>query len=142
MKYDYTGKFHMGQMVYLNDKSSLAHGRSGTITEINLNGKGYPYRVDFHVTHAYHPESELSPEPTKTPAQKAHTHITDIDSGLGIGGINNDQSTPTVPSLKAIERLQRLHDTDIICKRCSASANFDGAMFTTLVGTPICDDCA
>ena len=66
----------------------------------------------------------------------------DIDSGLGIGGINNDQSAPFVPSVAAIERMQRLHDTDTVCRRCGASANFDGAMFTTLGGTNICDDCA
>jgi len=65
----------------------------------------------------------------------------DIDSGLGIGGINNDQAAPFVPSVAAIERVQRMHDTDTVCRRCGASATFDGAMFTTIGGN-ICDDCA
>jgi hypothetical protein len=66
----------------------------------------------------------------------------DIDSGLGIGGINNDQSMPTIPSVSALEKIQEMHDTDIICKRCGASQKFDGVMFTTLGGSNICDDCA
>lgn len=66
----------------------------------------------------------------------------DVDSGLGIGGINNDQSMPTIPSVRAIERVQKMHDTDTICRKCGASENFDGAMFTTLGGSNICDDCA
>jgi len=66
----------------------------------------------------------------------------DTDSGLGIGGINNDQSMPFIPSVRAIERVQKMHDTDTICRKCGASGNFDGAMFTTLGGSNICDDCA
>jgi hypothetical protein len=65
----------------------------------------------------------------------------DTDSGLGIGGINNDQSITFIPSLKAIEKVQKMHDTDTICRRCHSSKNFDGAMFTTLGGENICDDC-
>lgn len=67
-------------------------------------------------------------------------HIPDIDSGLGIWGINNDQSLPTLPSRETIERVQHLYATDVICRRCGASKNFDGAMFTT-GGGDICDDC-
>lgn len=67
----YTGKFGVGQTVYLNDKSSLAHGRSGVVTEINLSGKGYPYRANFGVTHAYHPEGELSADPILKPQHAA-----------------------------------------------------------------------
>jgi len=66
----------------------------------------------------------------------------DTDSGLGIGGIANDQSAPAVPSAKSLARVQRLHDTDTICRICGASKNFDGAMFTTLGGSNVCDDCA
>lgn len=65
----------------------------------------------------------------------------DTDSGLGIGGINNDQSMPFIPSERAIARVQRMYDTDTICRRCGASRNFGGAMFTTIGGN-ICDDCA
>lgn len=65
----------------------------------------------------------------------------DTDSGLGIGGINNDQSMPTVPSARALARVQRLSDTDTVCSRCGASKHFDGAVFTTIAGSGICDDC-
>jgi len=141
MKHDYTGKFSVGDTVYLNDKSSLSHHRQGTVTEVNLNGKGYPYRVNFGTTHVYHPERELLAELPK-PEQAQQWQSMDVDSGLGIGGINNDQAMPFIPSVRAIERVQKMHDTDTICKRCGASANFDGAMFTTLGGSNICDDCA
>lgn len=67
----------------------------------------------------------------------------DTDSGLGIGGINRDQSAPTVPTIQAIKRIKHLTDTDTICRRCGASQNFDGAMFSTLGrSSRICDDCA
>ena len=66
----------------------------------------------------------------------------DTDSGLGIGGINNDQQMPAIPAVQAIKRVQRMHDTDTVCRRCGASKNFDGAMFSTLAGSNICDDCA
>jgi len=61
-------------------------------------------------------------------------------SGLGIGGINNDQTMPFVPSVAAIKRVQRMRDNDVVCLRCGASQNFDGAMFTT-GGGDVCDDC-
>ncbi|MFA5836189.1 MAG: hypothetical protein WC837_04450 [Bellilinea sp.] len=67
--------------------------------------------------------------------------INDTDGGLGIGGINNDQTLPIIPTTEALERVQKLHDTDTICRRCGASKNFDGAMFTTMAGSEICDDC-
>lgn len=73
------------------------------------------------------------------PAIDEHPH--DFShSGLGIGGINNDQSMPEIPSAKAFERVQKMVDTDVICRRCGASKNFDGAMFTN-GGGDICDDC-
>jgi hypothetical protein len=61
-------------------------------------------------------------------------------SGLGIGGINDDQSMPEIPSLAVIGRQLRLAETDIICRRCGASMHFDGAMFTN-GGGDVCDDC-
>lgn len=73
--------------------------------------------------------------------QTVATASWDTDSGLGIGGINNDQSMPIIPSAQAISRMQQMHDTDTVCRRCGASKNFGGAMFTT-VGGNICDDCA
>ena len=70
------------------------------------------------------------------------TTVHDTDSGLGIGGIRNDQQMPTVPTAQAIARVQRMRDTDTVCRRCGASKNFDGAMFTNLGGSNICDDCS
>ena len=74
-------------------------------------------------------------------AQIGSVEFMDTDSGLGIGGIGNDQSMPTVPSARAFARVQRLSDTDTVCRRCGASKHFDGAMFTTITGSGICDDC-
>lgn len=141
MKRDYTGQYTVGQMVYINDKRSNLHGRQFTIEAIDTNPKkAYAYQV----AGLWYPEAELSAAPLVTPPTLGATQWEswDSDSGLGIGGINNDQSMPTVPSVAAIARVQRLHDTDTMCSRCGASAHFDGAMFTTLGGTNICDDCA
>lgn len=143
MKRDYTGKYIVGQAVYINDKRSRLHGKRFTIEAINTHPKkAYAYQIDG----LWYPESELTAEfPVETPPQPTPVSAwqsMDIDSGLGIGGINNDQAAPFVPSAAAIGRVQRMHDTDIVCRRCGASANFDGAMFTTLGGSNICDDCA
>ena len=143
MNRDYTGKYAVGQTVYINDTRSYLHGRQFTIQAIDDSPKkAYAYQVDG----LWYPEAELSAEPTVKPPTKPQPSRTwetmDIDSGLGIGGINNDQTMPFVPSIAAIERVQRMHDTDTVCRRCGASANFDGAMFTNLGGINICDDCA
>ena len=143
MKQDYTGKYTVGQTVHINDKRSHFHGRQFVIQAINPK-KAFPYQVDDLL----YPERELSAEPTVKPPKAQAPQPTqewqsmDIDSGLGIGGIANDQSAPFVPSAAAIERVQRLHDTDTVCRRCGASKNFDGAMFTNFGGGNICDDCA
>lgn len=137
MKRNYTGRFDVGQTVYINHKSSLLHGRQFEIEAVNPRNE-YPYQVDG----LWYPEGELSADSPITPPKPAREWATmDIDSGLGIGGINNDQSAPFVPSVSAIERVQRMHDTDTVCRRCGASQRFDGAMFTT-IGGDICDDCA
>lgn len=62
------------------------------------------------------------------------------ESGLGIGGLATYEETPVIPSERQLERLERLLATEQICKRCGASS-LDGAMFTTLGGSCICDDC-
>ena len=64
----------------------------------------------------------------------------DTDSGLGIGGINNDQALPAAPTIAGIRNAQKRLDNDIVCKRCH-SRKSDGAMFTTMAGSGICDDC-
>lgn len=138
MKRDYTGKYTVGQTVYINDRSSVWHGQPRRVEKITRNE--YAYLLDDGF---YYPEKLLSAEsPVSSPPTSAQWETMDIDTGLGIGGIANDQSMPFVPSIAAIKRVQRLHDTDIVCRRCGASAKFDGAMFTTLGGSNICDDCA
>lgn len=103
MKHDYTGRFAVGQMVYLNDKSSTVHGKQGTVTEINLNGRGYPYRVKFNSsTHVYHPEHELSadpimPTPRAEPLKISSPFVSmDISSGFGIGGVGSDDHNMSI----------------------------------------------
>jgi len=64
----------------------------------------------------------------------------DFDRGFGIGGLGRFEETPIIPSVQAIEREQRMMDTDVVCRKCGASMNFDGAMFTN-GGGDICDDC-
>ena len=59
MKRDYTGKYTVGQTVYINDKRSRLHGKQFTIETIDINPKkAYAYRVDG----LWYPESELSAE--------------------------------------------------------------------------------
>lgn len=141
MKRDYTGKYTAGMTVYISDTRNRLHGKRFTIEAIDINPKkAYAYQVGG----LWYPESELAAEfPGEAqPVQVGTWQTMDIDSGLGIGGINNDQSAPFVPSASAIARVQQMHDTDTVCRRCGASANFDGAMFSTLGGSNICDDCA
>lgn len=67
--------------------------------------------------------------------------IPDTDSGLGIGGINNDQSAPFVPSIKAAQKMDATNKRTRKCCRCGQTDTYHGAMFTTLSGGNICDDC-
>jgi len=63
----------------------------------------------------------------------------DSDSGLGIGGINNDQSMPIIPSAEAIGRRMEAEKSAKVCRKCGESS-LDGARFTNGGGN-ICDDC-
>ena len=139
MKRDYTGKYAVGQTVYINDKRSTWHGQPRSVEKITSNEYAYLLDDGFYYSEALLAAEPHAKQPTATDAWEA---LHDTDSGLGIGGINNDQSAPFVPSAAAIERVQRLHDTDTVCRRCGASKNFDGAMFTNFGGGNICDDCA
>ena len=59
MKRDYTGKYIVGQAVYINDKRSRLHGKQFTIEAIDINPKkAYASRVDG----LWYPQSELSSE--------------------------------------------------------------------------------
>jgi len=132
----YTGKFSTGDSVF------LSNGDMGEVTDVNTSKESNNYAVKFpHIRPVWCSENELAGlriKVTLPPIADCY----DSDSGLGIGGINNDQSMPFIPSAAAIGRVQRLHDTDTICRRCGASKNFGGAMFTNFSGSNICDDCA
>lgn len=65
------------------------------------------------------------------------------DSGIiGIGGIGiyAENEMPYIPSVASIERYNRRVRQATVCRRCGASS-LDGAMFTTIAGGDICDDC-
>jgi len=109
------------------------------------NGNHYIAYWEFHEwSRGYVTEAEAQAEAdrlNKRAQTEQDPHPHDFShSGLGIGGINNDQSMPVIPSLAAMERIEQLEANDVICRRCGASKNFDGAMFTT-GGGDICDDC-
>ena len=64
----------------------------------------------------------------------------DYDKGFGNGGLGKYVEAQIIPSAKSIGKMQKLTDTDVICRVCGASKNFDGAMFTN-GSDDICDDC-
>lgn len=101
----------------------------------------YPGIVGQNKRGAQHGFGEYHTVELVTPAPITSVGFTDTDSGLGIGGVGNDQSMPGIPSARATLRAQRMRDTDTVCKKCGASKNFDGAMFTTIADSGICDDC-
>jgi len=68
------------------------------------------------------------------------SNFRDTDSGLGIGGIGGDQSSPFIPSEKTLKRMEDLQKKAKTCRRCKQTDIFDGAMFTN-GGINICDDC-
>jgi hypothetical protein len=73
-------------------------------------------------------------------AKPMQTESMDVDSGLGIGGLATYEEPPMVPSVAAIEKHARRLETAQRCRRCGQT-ELDGAMFTTLGGSGICDDC-
>jgi len=69
-------------------------------------------------------------------------HPHDFDrTGLGIGNLGRYVEEPAVPTIQQIERLEKLEAQAQYCKRCGCSDVFDGAMFTTIAGSGLCDDC-
>lgn len=62
---------------------------------------------------------------------------------MGIGGIGTyeENEMPQIPTVAQIERQERLERQATCCRRCGRSDVFDGAMFTTLGSSGICDDC-
>lgn len=65
----------------------------------------------------------------------------DFDKGFGIGGLGRHVEPITVPTIKAIEKMERIEREMEVCRQCGASNIIDGAMFTTIAGSGYCDDC-
>jgi len=76
----------------------------------------------------------------KTLLRPTESKSMDIDSGLGIGGLATYEEPPMVPSVAAIEKHAARVRAAQRCKRCGQT-ELDGAMFTTIAGSGICDDC-
>jgi hypothetical protein len=84
----------------------------------------------------YAPQAVPVPSAQPVPEPQA----VDFDSGLGIGGLSRYEEPPAIPSVAALERYERMLEQATTCTRCGASS-LDGAMFTTLAGGDVCDDC-
>jgi hypothetical protein len=81
-------------------------------------------------------------QPAGQPPQPPDESPYDFDSGgFGIGGLGRYEEPPVIPSAKALERYERLEKRATYCRQCGQSDVFDGAMFTTLAGSGLCDDC-
>lgn len=80
-------------------------------------------------------------EPAEMPTATATS--ADYHGIMGLGGIGayTENEIPIIPNEAALERIERMERTDIVCRRCGASQNFDGAMFTADRNSGICDDC-
>lgn len=64
----------------------------------------------------------------------------DFDSGMGIGGINRIEETIPQPSSKTYQAQMQRINTARKCRKCG-STELEGAMFTTLPSSGLCDDC-
>lgn len=61
-------------------------------------------------------------------------------SGLGVGGAGSYVEPTIIPTIAAIERVERMEKRATYCRKCGQSDVWDGAMFTT-GGGDVCDDC-
>ena len=64
----YTGKFKVGDRVYLNDKRSTMHGHLGTVLSVNKSLKANPYEMLIDGDEPYsffYNETELSETPVE-----------------------------------------------------------------------------
>lgn len=62
-------------------------------------------------------------------------------SGLGIGGLGRYIEPVTIPTVAAIQKMERIEREMETCRRCGENDLVDGAMFTTMAGSGYCDDC-
>ena len=67
---------------------------------------------------------------------------TDFDrGGFGIGGLGRYEEPPFIPTKAQMDKLECMEARATYCRRCGESDVFDGAMFTTLASSGLCDDC-
>jgi len=134
-----TARYHIGERVTVNHPGEHYDGETATVIEVDPASREFPYRVqmgsvdDEGETLFWFGADELLPIAPSAQSEPV----------LGIGGIGvfTENEMPIIPSARAMARAERLEKTDIICRRCGASKNFDGAMFTTDASSGICDDC-
>jgi hypothetical protein len=138
----------IGDKIKINDPRALYHGQPGVIIRVR-EGTNFPYQVrmapdedsvsDFWFTAGEVEKAEPAPiRPTRPEPEES---AGDFDKGFGIGGLARHEEPPFVSTVKQIERLERLEKKARRCRRCGQTDVFDGAMFTTIAGGDICDDC-
>jgi hypothetical protein len=90
--------------------------------------------------HAQILAGDIESDDSRDIARQPEPKTIDFDRGFGVGGLTRHVEDPVIPSEAVMQRIERLEETDVVCRRCGASMNFDGAMFTT-GGGDVCDDC-
>lgn len=119
--------------ITLNDRRNLKHGQQGIIIAVDGDhANPYQARLDGDTFAFWYKREQLI---------AANADIADFDKGFGIGGLGRHEELPTIPSAKAIERLEKALDEAQRCGRCGQTDTIDGAMFTTDPASGFCDDC-
>jgi len=77
-----------------------------------------------------------------TTEQNERNERNEYHGGMGIGGIGiyAENEAPIIPSAAALERYNRAGGRARVCRICGGS-ELNGAMFTTMASSGICDDC-
>lgn len=128
--------FRVGQQVTVNHPGESYDGEIVTVIQV-CPSEPFPYQARTTPDADGETDFWFGADELKAIEQPAPEPI------LGIGGIGvfTENEMPTIPSSAALARMKRLQETDIICRRCGASKNLDGAMFTTDASSGLCDDC-
>ena len=98
-------------------------------------GQGYGFLTEAAAQEAIEAAAAALP----TQQTEAQT-ICEPVLGIGAIGIYAANEMPVIPSIEGLARLEKRLASEQVCKRCGASS-LDGAMFTTIAGSGVCDDC-
>lgn len=124
--------------VKINEPRNLDHNKLATVRAIDFtNGNPYQAHVDGDEYAFWYKESMLTP----VNESAVNEAVSDLDSGLGIGGLARHVEEMPVPSLAAMKRVEKLESEATTCRKCGDDDAFDGAMFTTDPASGSCDDC-